>query len=264
MIRQADLSAANLFRADLSGADLRGSNLSSASLQQAHINYARVDDAILTGCYVHLVNAWALKGDPQDQRDLVITWHDEATITVDDIRVAHFVYLVLSNPNIRRVIDTLGKRAVLILGRFTAERKRILDALRTSLRERGFVPLVFDFDRPVGRDLTETIATLAGMSLFVIADITNPRSAPLELQATVPQFMIPIVPIIQEGERPFAMFQDLRSKFDWVLPELRYDNLASLMAGIDAAIIQPAQAKNDDLIERKARQATSRNIRDYL
>ena len=166
----------------------------------------------------------------------MITWHDEATITIDDIRVANFVYLVLSNPNIRRVIDTLGKRAILIfLGRFTAERKQILDGLRTSLRERGFVPLVFDFDRPVGRDLTETIATLAGMSLFVIADITNPRSAPLELQATVPQYMIPIVPIIQEGEQPFPMFHDLKSKFDCRLPELRYDTLKNLVDGLDAA-----------------------------
>jgi hypothetical protein len=29
---------------------------------------------------------------------------------------------------------------------------------------------------------------LAGLSCFVIADITNPRSAPLELQATVPNY----------------------------------------------------------------------------
>ena len=48
---------------------------------------------------------------------------------------------------------------------------------------------------------------LAGLSRFVIVDITNPRSAPLELQATVPEYMIPFVPIIQEGEEPFAMFR---------------------------------------------------------
>jgi hypothetical protein len=47
---------------------------------------------------------------------------------------------------------------------------------------------------------------LAGLSHFVIVDITNPRSAPLELQATVPEYMIPFVPIIEKGEEPFAMF----------------------------------------------------------
>jgi hypothetical protein len=39
----------------------------------------------------------------------------------------------------------------------------------------------------------------------VIVDITNPRSAPLELQATVPEYMIPFVPILERREEPFAM-----------------------------------------------------------
>jgi len=47
------------------------------------------------------------------------------------------------------------------------------------------------------------------MSRFVIADVTNPRSAPLELQATVPELMVPFRPIIEEGEKPFAMLEDL-------------------------------------------------------
>ena len=39
---------------------------------------------------------------------------------------------------------------------------------------------------PIARE-----ARVAGLSQFVIVDITNPRSAPLELQATVPEYMIP-------------------------------------------------------------------------
>ncbi len=54
--------------------------------------------------------------------------------------------------------------------------------------------------------------TLAGMCLFIIADITNPKSSPLELQAAVPNYMIPFVPIIQKGEKPFAMFVNLQTK----------------------------------------------------
>jgi hypothetical protein len=91
----------------------------------------------------------------------------------------------------------------LILGRFTDDRKPILNALRDALRDKGFLPIVFDFERPKGRDFTETIKTLAGMSCFVIADITNPRSAPLELQATVPDYMISFIPILQDGESAF-------------------------------------------------------------
>ena len=36
------------------------------------------------------------------------------------------------------------------------------------------------------------------MSRFVIVDITNPKSAPLELQAIVPEYMIPFVPILDK------------------------------------------------------------------
>jgi hypothetical protein len=83
--------------------------------------------------------------------------------------------------------------------------------------------------------------TLAGLSLFIIADITNPRSSPLELQATVPNFMTPSVPIIQEGEEPFSMFKDLKGKFSWVLDPLVYDSETNLITGFERAVLEPAQ-----------------------
>ena len=86
-----------------------------------------------------------------------------------------------------------------------------------ELRSRNLLPIIFDFMGSSARDFTETIKVLAGMSLFVIADITNPKSAPLELQAIVPDYQIPFVPILQAGEQPFAMFTDLTNKDHWVL-----------------------------------------------
>jgi len=103
-----------------------------------------------------------------------------------------------------------------------AERKAILDALRNKLREYNLLPIVFDFGRPTDKDFTETIKTLAGLSHFVIADVTNQKSSPLELQATVPDYQIPFVPIIQEGESPFAMMANLQTKYNWVLDTLSY------------------------------------------
>ena len=110
----------------------------------------------------------------------------------------------MNNEEIRDVINILTSKSVLILGRFSIpERKVVLDALRNKLREYDLLPIVFDFDRPIDKDFTETIKTLAGLSYFVIADVTNPKSSPLELQATVPDYQIPFVPIIQEGESHF-------------------------------------------------------------
>jgi hypothetical protein len=93
-----------------------------------------------------------------------------------------------------------------------------------------YVPMIFDFERPTQRDFTETIKVLAGLSRFIIADITNPKSSPLELQATMPEYMVPFVPIIQEDEAPFSMFRDLKQKYgEWVLDVLEYDSVAGLL-----------------------------------
>ena len=75
----------------------------------------------------------------------------EPTITVDNLEVAQFIYLLLNNPKIREVIDTIAKKAVLILGRFTPERKAVFDALREALRTRGYLPILFDFEKPSSR-----------------------------------------------------------------------------------------------------------------
>src|SRR4029077_11573047 len=103
------------------------------------------------------------------------------------------IYLLLNNQKIRQVIDTITSKVVLILGRFTEERKRVLDAIREELRKHDYIPVLFDFDKPATKDLHETITTLARMSRFVIADITDAKSIPQELVSIVEQ--LPSLPV---------------------------------------------------------------------
>ena len=160
---------------------------------------------------------------------------------------------LLHNDKIRDVIDTVGKKGVLLLGRFTEGRIAVLERLREELRKRGYLPIVFNFDKPETKDFTETVRLLAGMSKFVIADITNPKSSPLELQATVPEIMVPFRPIIEEGEHPFAMLQDLWSKHrDWVFEPIHYSSVDALIGSLDEKIIRPAEARFVELLKRKA------------
>jgi hypothetical protein len=136
----------------------------------------------LTGCRIYGVSAWNLKLENAKQRNLVITGAGEPEITVDNIEVAQFVYLMLNNQKIRDVIDTITSKAVLILGRFTDERKAVLDALREELRKRDYLPILFDFNVPATRDITETVSLLARMARFIIADLTDPSSIPQDPQ----------------------------------------------------------------------------------
>src|SRR5215510_725758 len=88
------------------------------------------------------------------------------------------------------------------------------------------------------RDFTETIKILAGLSLFVIADITNPKSNPLELQAFVPDYMIPLVPVLQDGETPFSMFISLQTMYNWVLPVIQYASKERLLSKFEEVIME--------------------------
>jgi hypothetical protein len=138
---------------------------------------------------------------------------------------------------------------VLILGRFTDERKAVLDALREELRKRDYLPILFDFDVPATRDITETVSLLARMARFIIADLTDPSSIPQELQAIVPHLAKPIQPLLEGASRPYAMFKDYRM-YDWVLPVHRYEGLDPLLATLAEKVIAPAEEKVKDLRRR--------------
>jgi hypothetical protein len=94
----------------------------------------------------------------------------------------------------------------------------------------------------------------------VIVDITNPRSTPLELQATVPDYMVPFVPILEQGQEPFAMFIDLQ-KYDWVLkPVIGYSSVDRLIEVLEDKVIRPAEAKFNELLARRTERLRVDNV----
>lgn len=269
--RDADLSGAGLYwvnleEANLMGANLRGANLKGAYLKKADLRNADLSGAILngaqlletdlrganlSGCYIYGVSAWGVDLEGAKQQNLTITRVDEPTITVDNLEVAQFIYLLLNNAKIRNVIDTMAKKAVLILGRFTPERKLVLDTIREELRRRDYLPILFDLDKPSSRNLTETISTLAHMACFVIADITDAKSIPQELQRIVPNLpSLPIKPIILDTQYEYGMFNDFLD-FPWVLKPYRYKNLMSLQSYLESKVIQPAITKAKKIEARR-------------
>jgi hypothetical protein len=236
-LEQADLTGAIFWRTDLTDADLRGAKLFSANLTEAYLQ-----GADLTGCPIYGISVWNVDLTKTKQEQLIVTRPDEPEIRVDNLEMAQFIYLLLNNQKIRNVIDTITSKVVLILGRFTPERKQVLDAIREELGRRNYTPIVFDFEIPANRDITETVSTLAHMSRFIIADLTDAKSIPQELMAIVPDLpSVPVQPLLQTGADEYGMFEHFR-RFPWVLKAFRYDNTASVLAALQEEVISPAEA----------------------
>ena len=231
---------------------MEDATLDDVCLEFATLVESNLCGAKLRGCEVYGTSVWSVKVSPATtQSGLRITRENEPAITVDDLEVAQFVYLLLSNAKIRNVVNTVGKKAVLILGRFTPERKATLDALREELRKRDMVPILFDFDKPEQRDLTETVSTLAHLARFVIADVTDAKSIPQERQRIVPSLpSLPVQPIILDSQHEYGMFKHFAGYLS-VLPPYRYTNAEQLLASLGEKVIGPAIRRADEIAERR-------------
>jgi hypothetical protein len=127
----------------------------------------------------------------------------------------------------------------------------VLDKLRDELRKLKFTPALFDFDQPTSRDLSETILVLAGMARFVIADITDAKSIPQELQKIVPQFpSLSVRPIILGGQYEFGMFKDFGGYLS-ILPPFRYQDTSHLLSSLEMEVIAPVLDKAREIAERR-------------
>lgn len=239
----ADLSGANLSGQILTGANLSRADLSGANLEHAHLVEVNLRGAKLNGCRVFGISTWDVDLTGAEQTNLIINPENEPTITVDYLEVAQFVYLLLNNAKIRDVIDTITAKAVLILGRFTPERKTVLNAIRESLRSKGYLPILFDFEKPAGRDITETVSTLAHMSRFIVADITDARSIPQELAQIVPHLpSVPVQPLLHAAASEYGMFKHFK-RYPWVLDAYRYAGEDEVIAHMEKKIIAACEVK---------------------
>jgi uncharacterized protein YjbI with pentapeptide repeats len=247
----AKLTGANLADADLTAACFDGADLGRAQLGGAILNGtsllgARLRGALVGGAFIRNVET----DDKTDQRDLALDVHvvwdrpkGDAIVfqDADDLRLAQFHDVVSERGAIGSLISASARRVVLILGRFLPRRKRVLNRLADALRERGKIPVVFDFPNPEEREVSDTVRFIAGMSQFIVVDLTKASSVPLELQATIPDLMVPVLPIVQTGEAVFSMFSDLQRRYAWIQPTVSYTSAEQLVRHVDAAIVYRAE-----------------------
>lgn len=254
-LRGAILSRQELFKADLSNSnlqgavlndailkfsDLRGVNLRDANLKGARLIKADLRGADLSGASVFGISPWGVNLENAIQKNLILTPPSTPDITVDDLVVAQLIYALLEGGFSGPTGDALARAIVLILGRFTPKRKRILEAIRENLRRMNYVPVLFDFDKPSTRTTIETVTLLARMARFILADITGAKGVLQELQVIVPNSpSVPVQPLIVYGEHEPGMFDYFRS-YPWFLKTFVYKDQAHLLESI-SEVIAPAE-----------------------
>jgi len=202
--------------------------------------------ANISDCRVYGISAWEVQLQGAIQQNLVITNYNDPTITVDNLEVAQFIYLLLNHKKLRDVLNSVMERGILLLGRFNDDGLVLLQAIAAKLRDLKYLPIIFDFDRPDNRNLTETVMILVGLSRFVIVDLSG-RSVANELRATVPHFKIPFVPIIEESRKKdvYSMFSDFLED-ERVLPLVEFISKEHLMELLHPKIIKPAEKKCEE------------------
>ena len=254
-LSQANFSRSTLIDVDLTKADLSGTifthaTLAGANLEGASLVSTNFEHATMTNCKIYGISAWNLILEEACQTNLIITRDEEPTITVDNLQIAQFIHLLLNNENVRHIIDTITSKVVLILGRFTDERKEILDNIRNKLREMDLTPILFDFDKPASKDVTGTVETLARMARFIIADLTDPSSIPHELATIIPHLRTtPVLLIKIKGSPGYSMIEDYERSYQWVLKTHEYTDGPTLIAELPQ-VIAPA----DEMAEKFRRE----------
>jgi hypothetical protein len=249
-LRQANLEGTNLSHANLGQADLQGANL-----RGSHLDRTNLEGANLSNCCVYGVSVWEVNLKDANQADLVITRPEEVQILVSDLRVAQLTNLLLNDQEIAPLIDTLTANIVLILGGFSGERMKVLDALQRELRNLHYLPIPFQFDSSRRRNTSETLSTLTHLARFVVADLTEEKDA-LKLRSVVPEVAVPVQTLVESSvnstSKPYNVIADI-ARYPWVLPTVEYATPDELVSSLRESVIQPAEQKVKELESVRAR-----------
>jgi hypothetical protein len=116
----------------------------------------------------------------------------------------------------------------------------ILHLIKSEIRKRNYLPVLFEFEGPESRDLTETVSTLAHLARFVVADLTDPSCVPHELRTIVPEIQVPVATLISSGSQPYAMFTDLL-KYPWLLPPEEYRDAGDVQRRVLPKLLRNAE-----------------------
>lgn len=242
----------------------------------------------LIECKIFGANVWEieLKGIKQDSL-IIENYRDNKEqkynkdyrdkikkLKVYDLEIAHLINLLTNNKKFTNVFHASKSRYVLILGNFG--RMKSLERIKSAVQKTGNLsPILFNWkkDKNDSLNFVETILLVAGLSKFIIVDITSPKSVPAELQAILSNLMIPVIPLMKRTQskngdvldKPYALF-NVTNNFTWVKEVITYDNIEQVVddeAIFKKAVIKPAEEIAKRIQTIKAQEPKQKYIGDY-
>jgi hypothetical protein len=250
-LRESIFKGAHFEEGDFSGANFSGATFLNTKFNKTILTGANFEDATFINCNLNRVNlvgaffhvkeitetvvygiaAWDLQtADNMNQSKLVIErtyglysdliQQGKIPMMVDDIELAQFIYYLSNHKKLRDALNILNDRGVLLLGRFQDGGLERLYVMREWFQRKGYMAMIFDFERPDNLSLTETVVTMAGLSKFVVVDLSG-SSVPAELQAILSQIKKPVLAF----GNPYALFPDLADQTSVITIEGEDSNL---------------------------------------
>ena len=282
-LRRANLMAADLFNADLREANLSGASLQEANLSNANLSYANLSEtdlkgtllvgadlhgadltgaylagtnlkqANLAGCCIYGICAWNVQLQDAQQSNLVISSPAEPTTRVSDVEFAQLISFLQHTHSLQRVLHIDSSRMVILLERRdrTAGGTSVLNAIGEALTRMEYVPVSSDLtsipaDLSLPLEVVEHLRTLAGLSRFIIIDVTN--LIPPEFDVLILSLPhVPIQPILNSSKNDSFQPETFFQAYPWVLPIFHYTDQASLLTSFTEQVIDPAERKAQEL-----------------
>lgn len=255
-LSQADFENCSFTGANLSKTLLFESNFKQCTLVNCNLMWSRIIEtsfinSTITKCRVFGASIWNVTLENTTQEELVITKRQELEISVGSLEIAQFLYLMVNNRNIKNIIETLTSKIVLILGRFTDQRKSVLQGVKVRLVELGYVPVIFDFKKPENTDHMEPVLLIAQLARFVLADFSDPKVILEEVPRIADNTSTVIMPIIEQGHPEPSTLHNLRVNRLSVLNTFHYKDKDDLLRSLDKGILPQVEAKIVELRNRR-------------
>ena len=110
IFENSDLSYCSAEETSFIGSIFINTRLEHMSLVKCDLENTKIEN-----CFVYGTSTWDLNLNNSIQENIIITDDENDVISVDNLELAQFIYLLINNSKLRHVIETITSKVVLIL-----------------------------------------------------------------------------------------------------------------------------------------------------